>query len=148
MFEYKKYKSIDSKVYKDSLVLRNDLLRVPIQKSIYDENLDLEKGNDFYGVFKDGNLIGTLSFFEREPFVAQLTAFAISKEFQRLGLGKKLVVFLLTDLKSRGYHKISVNARTSAKEFYQKCGFAFIEGPILNSELGVEDYRMEYLIEK
>lgn len=146
MFKFKKYKSTNSTIYGDSLALRNDLLRVPIQKSIYDENLDLEKENDFYGVFKDDELIGTLSFFESEPFIAQLTAFAISKKFQRLGLGKKLVAFLLTDLNSRGYHKISVNARTNAKEFYQKCGFIIIEGPIMNAELGVEDYRMELLL--
>ncbi|WP_086314420.1 hypothetical protein A5821_001987 [Enterococcus sp. 7F3_DIV0205] len=146
MFKFKKYKSADSKIYKNSLALRNNLLRIPIQKSIYDENLDLEKENDFYGVFKDEELIGTLSFFEKEPFVAQLTAFAVNKKFQRLGLGKRLVEFLLTDLKSRGYDKICVNARTNAKIFYQKCGFIIVEGPIVNAELGVEDYRMELLI--
>lgn len=144
MFTYKKYKSVNQAIYQDSLILRNELLRVPIGKSLFDEDLTIEKDNDFYGVFKDNTLIGTLSFFEAAPKIAQLTAFAVDANFQRKGLGQGLVAFLASDLKRRGYQKLIVDARATAKDFYQKCGFIVVEGPIVNQHLGVEDYKMVY----
>lgn len=146
MFCYQKYKSSDQKIYQDSLRLRNELLRLPIGKSIYDEDLSLEKDNDFYGVFQEEQLIGTLSFYEKAPFVAQLTAFAVAENFQGVGLGSKLVAFLIDDLKSQGYRKITVAARATAKDFYQKCGFTILKGPLLNPQLDVIDYEMLYVI--
>jgi len=55
MYTYKKYKSTDTEIYKSSLELRNELLRIPFGKSIYDDNLEIEKDNDFYGVLKRMN---------------------------------------------------------------------------------------------
>lgn len=146
MFTYQKYKSYDTKIYRESLKLRNELLRKPIGKSIYEENLSVEKDNDFYGIFDGEQLIATLSFFEKEPGSAQLTAFAVKEEFQRQGLGQNLVAFLVADLRVRGYHRVLVAARATAKDFYQKCGFQIINGPILNQQLGVADYGMVYEI--
>lgn len=113
------------------------MLRIPIDKSIYDEDLDIEKENDFYGVFQADKLIGTLSFFEEEPRVAHLTAFVIHQSFQRMGLGKELVKFLVADLHQQGYLKLHVDTRAEAKIFYQKCGFPVVEGPILNKKLKI-----------
>lgn len=144
---FKKYKSTDMVAYQDSLNLRNTLLRQPIGKSIYEEDLTIEQDNDFYGIFQGEELIGTLSFFEKQPHVAQLTAFAVKKEFQYRGLGKKLVAFLIADLQKRGYQKVIVDARAEARVFYQKCGFTIDKGPVINQMLGVKDYQMQYVIE-
>lgn len=148
MFAFKKYHSTDTKFYQDSLILRNKLLRAPINKSLFDEDLTIEKNNDFYGIFFEEQLIGTLSFFTKDTGVAQLTAFAVEENFQRQGLGQKLVAFLTEDLKSRGYKKVVVDARATAKNFYEKCGFVIEKGPVLNKTLGVEDYKMVYELEK
>lgn len=148
LLNVKKYKSTDKRIYQASLKLRDALLRQPIGKSIYEEDLTIEQGNDFYGVFQGEDLIGTLSFFEKQPHVAQLTAFAVKREFQRCGLGKKLVAFLIADLQKRGYQKVIVDARAEARFFYQKCGFTIEKGPVINQKLGVKDYQMKYVIEK
>ena len=85
MLNVKKYKSTDKTIYHAALQLRDALLRQPIGKSIYEEDLTIEQDNDFYGIFQGEELIGTLSFFEKEPRVAQLTVFAVKQEFQRRG---------------------------------------------------------------
>ena len=144
MYTYKKYKSTDKEIYESSLELRNDLLRIPFGKSIYDDNLEIEKDNDFYGVFKNNELIGTFSCFEEAPYNARLTAFAIKSNFQGKGLGKGLVKFSVSDLKRRKYINISCYALSTAKDFYQKCGFLVVEEPVLNENLGVYNYKMDY----
>lgn len=148
MLNVKKYKSTDKTIYHAALQLRDVLLRQPIGKSIYEEDLTIEQDNDFYGIFQGEELIRTLSFFEKRPRVAQLTVFAVKQEFQRRGLGKKLVAFLIADLRKRGYRKIIVDARSEARFFYQKCGFTIEKGPVINQKLGVKDYQMKYVIEK
>ncbi|MCO4628890.1 hypothetical protein Si038_00979 [Streptococcus infantarius subsp. infantarius] len=47
MITYKKYKSTDIEVYTESLKIRNDLLRLPIGKDIFEEDLSIEKENIF-----------------------------------------------------------------------------------------------------
>ena len=132
MVNVKKYKSTDKTIYHASLQLRDVLLRQPIGKSIYEEDLMIEQDNDFYGIFQG----------------EELTAFAVKQEFQRQGLGKKLVAFLIADLLKRGYHKVIVDARAEARFFYQKCGFTIEKGPVINQKLEVKDYQMKYVIEK
>ncbi len=139
-----KYFTSDKDIYIDSLKLRNRLLRMPIGKNIFDENLDIEKNNTFYGAFDDGCLIGTLSFFEEIINVAHLTAFAIDTDYQRIGIGSLLIEMLVSDLKEKKFTKINVDARESAKIFYEKCGFEVIRGPVLNKKLLVKDFEMTY----
>lgn len=144
MITYKKYKSTDTIIYNDSLTIRNELLRLPIGKNIFSEDLNIEKENVFFGAFKDEQIIGTLSFFEVSPHTAQLTAFAVTKEFQKKGVGKKLIDNLIEHLKNQGYKEIVVNAREEAVGFYKKCDFVLLNGPILNQYLNVYDFEMQY----
>lgn len=74
------------------------MLRIPIGKTIYSENLEIEKDNDFYGVFKGQQLIGTLSYYEEEPRAVHLTAFAVKSNHQRNGIGRNLVEMLINDV--------------------------------------------------
>ncbi|WP_314063167.1 GNAT family N-acetyltransferase [uncultured Vagococcus sp.] len=118
------------------------MLRLPIGKSIYSENLAIEKDNDFYGVFEEEQLIGTLSYYEEKPQAAHLTAFAVKSSHQRTGIGKKLIEMLIKDLKSKGYEEIRVDAREEAVSFYKKCKFEIVSGPVINEILGVIDFKM------
>lgn len=144
MITYKKYKSTDIEVYTESLKIRNDLLRLPIGKDIFEEDLSIEKENIFFGAFKNSQIIGTLSYFEETSYTAHLTAFAITKEFQKKGIGKKLVTNLIQHLRSKNFEKVVVDAREEAVEFYKKCGFIVLNGPILNKHLNVCDFEMQY----
>ncbi|SFG33999.1 Acetyltransferase (GNAT) domain-containing protein [Sporolactobacillus nakayamae] len=141
-----KYKTLDHDYYRQALALRNKVLRKPIGKDIYSENLSIEKDNDFYAVLMDNKIIATFSIFVEAPQVAHLTAFAVEPVFQRQGMGSKLLNYAIEDLKSKNFKQIKVNARSTAHEFYQKNGFEDIGGNYHDNRLGLDGYLMIYEI--
>ncbi|MHC5375044.1 GNAT family N-acetyltransferase [Enterococcus sp. LJL120] len=140
MFTYQKFTS-QAPAYQQALSLRDKLLRQPLGKSIYDEDLLIEAENDFYGVFIGEQLIGTVSWFKVTEQTAHLTAFAVAEAYQQRGLGSCLLDFLVADLLERGFQLIEVDARQTALEFYQKNGFQKISGPVGNAT-GAIDFQM------
>lgn len=143
----KKYSANDFVTYGKSLEIRNRLLRLTIGKNIYNENLEIEQDNIFFGAFDNGELIGTLSYFKEEERIAHLTAFAISNEYQRKGIGTRLVNKLIKELRELHYKEIKVDARKEAVNFYEKCGFEIYSEPILNKHLQIIDFEMKFIIE-
>lgn len=141
-YAHKKFRTKDKSIYNQSLKLRNDLLRLPIGKTVYSENLEIEKNNDFYGAFEEGQLIGTLSYYEEEPQTAHLTAFAVKSNHQRNGVVKQLIEMLIKDLKNKDYKGIRVDTREVAVPFYKKCKFEVVSGPVMNASLEVIDFKM------
>jgi ribosomal protein S18 acetylase RimI-like enzyme len=141
-----KYKTIDHDYYRQALALRNKVLRKPIGKDIYNENLSIEKDNDFYAILFDNKIIATFSIFAEAPQIAHLTAFAVDYDFQRQGIGSKLLNYAIEDLKSKDFKQIKVNARATAHSFYQKNGFVGLGGKYHNHQLGIDDYLMVYKI--
>ncbi|EOL44556.1 GNAT family N-acetyltransferase [Enterococcus caccae] len=141
-----KYGSQDTDFYEQTLHLRNKVLRQPLGKSIFEEDLTIEKENDFYGWEKERQIIATLSIYTKENKVAQLTAFAVEPTYQNKGYGNRLLEFLLDDLGKKGYERVDVSARSSAKTFYEKSGFMVLGNPVVNVALGTEDYLMTRVI--
>lgn len=143
-----KYKSYDTDYYTQTLKLRNDVLRRPLGKSIFDEDLTIERENDFYGWVKENQIIATLSTYVKESKTIHLTAFAVAPTYQNQGYGKGLITFLIEDLDKQVYERLSVFARATAKDFYEKCGFTVAGEVIENSILGIDDYLMTRNINK
>ncbi|WP_086347575.1 GNAT family N-acetyltransferase [Candidatus Enterococcus clewellii] len=135
----------DEAIYQESLVLRNRILRLPLGRDVYAEDLLIEKENDFYGILIDEKLIATMSVYREAPFIAHLTAFAVDSSYQRKGYGRELLEFVLADLKKKGYKRINVDARAEAKVFYEKCGFGIIGKTVQNKLLGIDEYKMSYV---
>lgn len=112
-----KYKSNDHDYYRQALALRNKVLRKPIGKDIYSENMSVEKDNDFYAVLIDNKIIATFSIFVEAPQIAHLTAFAVNHDFQKQGIGSQLLKYAIGNLKSKNFKQIKVNARSTAHGF-------------------------------
>lgn len=129
-------------LYQESLVLRNRMLRLPIGKDIFTEDLQIETNNDFYGILVEKKLIATFSIYNEAPFIAHLTAFAVDAPYQKMSYGSQLLAFLINDLEESYYKRINVDARVSAIEFYQKCRFGLVKGPIYHTHLGIDEYKM------
>lgn len=91
-------------------------------------------------------LVGTLSIYEEASQVARLTAFAIDTNYQHRGYGQQLVRYVLADLAQQDYREVRVNARATAKGFYEICGFCAVGERVYNGALGIEDYRMVYQV--
>ncbi|WP_239646592.1 GNAT family N-acetyltransferase [Oenococcus oeni] len=75
-----------------------------------------------------------------------MAAFAVKKDFQKQGLGSRLLKYAIDDLRNRGYKQIKTNARTSAHGFYLKNGFKDLGPRYHNSRLGIDDYSMVYVL--
>lgn len=140
--QLKKYHAIDLDIYEAGLELRNKILRIPLGKSLYDENLSIEKENDFYGLFLENVLSATLGIFEESPIIAHLTSFAVEEKVQQMGVGSALLNFVENDLVKMGFKEIEVSARQTALGFYQKMGFEVSDGPIWNEDLEIWDFLM------
>ncbi|MBP1039715.1 GNAT family N-acetyltransferase [Vagococcus sp. BWB3-3] len=143
-----KYQKSDEDYYRAGLNLREEVLRKPLGKSLYQEDLTLEKDNDCYGILLEEQLVATLSCFDASANVAHVTAFAVAPFYQGQGLGKALVSFLKEELQAQGYTEIKVNARETAKRFYETCGFVAIGEPFKNQTLGIYDCVMHYQLKE
>ncbi|MEI5993616.1 GNAT family N-acetyltransferase [Candidatus Enterococcus mansonii] len=141
-----KYKTSDKTYYEQTLHLRNLVLRKPLGKNIFDEDLRIEKENDFYGWETGNRIIATLSVYKGAEGVANLTAFAVEPVYQHQGYGRRLVTFLIADLKKNAYKELKVQARETARPFYEKCGFIVESEPLINKTLKTTDYIMSYSI--
>jgi len=82
-----------------------------------------------FGYFEDENLAGIASLFkssselfkEKEQF--QLRGMAVLSNFQKKGIGEKLVNYAENDAKNKNANLIWFNAREIAVPFYQKLGY-------------------------
>lgn len=74
------------------------------------------------GLFYENKLATVVSLFE-ENNKLQFRKLATDKKFQRLGLGSKMIAYILNYAKEKQYKKVWCNARMSANVFYEKLGF-------------------------
>lgn len=119
------------------------------------EKLLSEKNRKMFFVFVDGNMIGILgaTFFTQEKLRhrAHLISFYISSNYQGLGIGTKLMKFVLEFLKKRkGIIKIdsSVNeGREASLKIHLKEGFKIIGKAKKEMKIGGKFYD-QYLLEK
>lgn len=65
---------------------------------------------------------------------------AVSPEHQRQGFGKTLMTELEADLRSRGIATLTLHARATAVEFYEKLGYTVIGDDFL--DVTVAHFRM------
>lgn len=137
-----KYRKADETCYAQTLALRDQILRQPFGVTIYDENLDYEVENIFFGAFENGELIGTVNYFTKASKTAQLCAFAVIADRQKSGIGSQLVQALFADLRAQNFEKCIVEARGTAVGFYEKMGFVLTSSAFKNERLGLEDFMM------
>lgn len=85
---------------------------------------DKENSADFLAFFDEGKAVGCGRFFKENETDFHIDNIAFGKEMRGRGMGKKLVLSLVQECKKNGAMRVTVNARTDAVGFYEKCGFA------------------------
>ncbi len=109
-------------------LLRYEILRKPWKQPEGSEKDDIEnncihamavnENNDAIGVCR-------LQFNSKEE--TQLRYMAVLENMQGNGVGKKLVGFMENKAKLAGANRIILQSRSSAVEFYKKCGYNIVE---------------------
>lgn len=103
------------------------------------DNLETTK---HFGYFEEETLAGIASLFksssdlfqDKEQF--QLRGMAVLSDFQKKGIGEKLVNYAESDSKNRNGKLMWFNAREIAIPFYQKLGYEIIGQPFDIGDIG------------
>lgn len=130
-----------SKEYEDELALRNEILRVPLGLSLYEQDLSQENTYWHVGAFDDGQLVGTLLFIDRGDGVTQMRQVAVKESYRRHGVGRKMVAFGEEMMKGKGFSTIVLDARKVALEFYLALGYEVASEELILS--GIPHFKMK-----
>ena len=109
--------------YQEALRLRHEIMRVPLGLSLYDEDLEAEKDQFHFGLYLGGALTAVGVLQDQGQGVAYLRQIAVQPLFQGYGLGKQLLLHLEAFAQQRGFRRLTMHARSSAKGFYEKLGY-------------------------
>lgn len=114
--------------YEREIRLRDEILRRPLGLSLRDEDLSAESGHLHFGLFDAANdLAACVVAVPLSGTEVRIRQMAVSASQQGKGVGKALMEELEKSLRSLGFQRFVLNARTSAVGFYEKLGYA-IEG--------------------
>lgn len=121
--------------------LRNEVLRKPLGLSLYDEGLEREGSQWHFGLFTDGgHLLGCVVALPLPGRTVRVRQMAVVPEFQRRGLGTRIMQELEQELVRRGIRKAILHARASAAGFYERLGYRVCGEPF--EEIGLVHYLM------
>jgi phosphoribosylformimino-5-aminoimidazole carboxamide ribotide isomerase len=92
------------------------------ESKLYEMEMDEDNHGLHFGTFKDNELIGVVSLFEKGTDY-QFRKFAIDERVQGQGIGRQLLDYIADFAKLQGAKRLWCNARLSAIGFYLRSGF-------------------------
>mgnify|MGYP001054568990 CR=1 FL=1 len=100
------------------------------------------EGEALHIVVKDGDrVVGTARVRFLKANQAKLERMALLEPFRRMGIGKRIISFLIEELKNRQIEKAVLHAQYETVEFYKACGFNVLGLPFW--EAGIKHLKME-----
>ena len=105
--------------------LRRRILRTPLGIGFRDEELLADNNDIHIAAYWDDELAGCLVFTSINDEIVKMRQVAVEEKYQGMGIGKSMIRFSEGVAKSRGYHTITLHARSSVAPFYRKLGYNF-----------------------
>lgn len=112
--------------YKQSLALREQVLRAPLGLSLSEQDLLNEEQQLHFGLFEQNQILAVVVFNPLGKNKLKLRQMAVSNNHQGQGLGKMLVQSAELEVAKVGYKEIEMAAREAAIGFYQTLGYQTI----------------------
>jgi spermidine synthase len=106
----------DEEDEKDSNKIKKDKIQKIIKNSFI-----------FLGAFYNKELVGIARVISDRISDAYIQDVVVSKNFRKQGIGKKLIFYILSYLKSKGISWIGLISSPDSSEFYKKIGFEKME---------------------
>lgn len=116
-----------SEDYKKMVDLRMDILRRPLGLNFNKEDLEREKDDILIGAFEEDDLLACCILTKIGQGICKLRQMAVHPRLQGTGLGVAMMSYAEQLAKDAGFKKMVMNARKTAKGFYEKLGYE-IEG--------------------
>lgn len=117
---------IQSSAYKQALILRQDILRTPLNITMTDKDIAGEDLDIHIGGFHEGVLIAYCIISRIDDQVAKIRQVAVSSKLQGAGIGTKLTGFAEEIAMERGFRTIILHARTTVIQWYESIGYEII----------------------
>lgn len=131
-----------TKEYKDTLELRNKVMRKPLGLDIHKEDFSWEKECVIIGAFEDENMLG-VGVMSNKDDVYKVEYVCVDSDIQSRGIGGKLLDYLEKTAAEKNGKRICLDARVSAKEFYLRHGYEAVGEVFLLDYAPVEHIVME-----
>lgn len=109
--------------YQKMVDLRMEILRRPLGLTFSKEDLEKEKHDILIGAFEEDELMACCILTKAAQDTCKLRQMAVHPRFQRNGLGAAMMNYAEQLAKDAGYAKMVMNARKTAKGFYEKLGY-------------------------
>ena len=122
-----KYIEFGTSEYEESLKIRDEVLRIPWNRSISEDDLSLEDGHDILiGGFSDNVLQGIIVLHPIDNERIQIKYLAVYEKNRGYGIGKALVSESEEYGKNNGYKEIFLESREKAVNFYEKMDYTVV----------------------
>ena len=110
-------------LYEEEIQLRDQLLRAPLGLVFSEEDLQEESTQLHFGIVDGPTLIACAVIVPLSASDAKLRQMVVAASHQRRGVGSKLIRNIESELRSRQFQTIQLNARDIAVAFYEKLGY-------------------------
>ena len=131
----------DSSEYFQALALRADVLRKPLGLSYVQSDLDLEQDDIHFVATEDQKTTGCLLLRPLSKTVIKMRQVAVAFDFQKKGIGQKLVAAAEDYARSQEFLKMELSARADAVPFYERLGYHVTGQPYV--EVTIPHLKME-----
>lgn len=130
--------------YQKTLILRNEVLRKPWRRSIYDDDLRSEVDKDvIFGAFKEEDILGVGTLSHSDNKKIRIKYLAVNSKNQGKGTGTAILRAMENYARELGYKKIILETRLSVREFYLKNGYRPIGKIFISDFIPVKHINME-----
>lgn len=132
----------NSKEYKQSVNLRNQILHLPLGLKLNEKDLQKEKSDIHVAVFEKNKIIGILLLTPINKDTIRMRQVAIINQYQNRGIGSMLVKFAEKAAINNNFSKIILNSRSKAVNFYVKMGYQVLGGECIDKSINIPHYKM------
>jgi len=129
-----------SNEYQQMIALRSKILRKPLGLSFKKEDLTIDENEILIGLFSTDKLVGCVQLRPIDKKKVKLRQMAVDNNYQKQGLGKKLMSFAEKQALSLGYSIIELHARKTASDFYKKLQYKIVSDQF--EEVGIPHVKM------
>jgi len=112
-----------SEDYQKMIDLRMDILRKPVGLTFSESDLNKEKDDILIGAFEEDDLMACCILTKVADDTCKLRQMAVRPKIQGTGLGAAMMMYAEQVAKDAGFKKMVMNARKTAKGFYEKLGY-------------------------
>lgn len=109
--------------HRETMDLRNLLLRTPLGIEFTDDDWEIEKNSRHLAAYDGDQLLGCLLLIHENDETIRMRQLAVAEEHQRKGIGTALVAYAESVAVELGYTRIVMNARETAIAFYERIGY-------------------------